>query len=189
MHDTAMTFLEQNMNRWRDAHVSVVRNTLNEVKAWSGTTRIVEFGAQDINGTARSLLPAQGVEYVGVDIVEADGVTVVMDAAAVTPDHVGGLCHVVVCTNVFEHVQDWPALVRAAYNILRPDGQLWVQCGGPGFQVHSGRTETLELEPGEWYGNVAHTALEAVMKDVGFRIVRTHWREQWPHDTTGVGTK
>lgn len=191
MHESCMSFVEQQLLRYRNISVATVTNTVNEVRMWHGNTRIVELGSQDVNGSPRHLpvLQVPGVEYVGVDIADGPGVDVVADARTVTPEVVGGTCQVVICTNVYEHVEDWPRIVQAAHGLLDTGGWFITQCAGPGFQVHSGRSESLVLEPDEWYRNVHPNDLYHAMKGAGFAAVQTWYRELWPHDTTGWASK
>lgn len=193
MHASAMAFVEEQLTQYVRSNISTVRNTLGEVRAWAGNTLLVEFGAQDVNGTIRDLPILQvptGLDYIGVDLAPGKGVDLVMDARYITPDDLGDRqAHIVVCTNVFEHDERWDELVAAAYRILVPGGWFIVQCAGPGFQVHSGRSESLELEPDEWYRNVPHDVLREVLRREGFVSYRTWYREQWPHDTTGFAQK
>lgn len=193
MHDSCMAFVEQQLNAFVAREVQQVRNTVGEVRAWSTPVRIVEFGSQDVNGTPRNLpllAPKPGLTYIGIDIAAGPGVDIVMDARDVTADDLGDeLADVVICTNVFEHDEHWPELVMAAHRILRPGGWLIAQCAGPGFQVHSGRSESLVLEPDEWYRNVPRDEMENALKLAGFGTVRAWFREQWPHDTTGLAIK
>lgn len=192
MHATAMSFVDNQLRAYVKANVSTITNTVGEVRGWSGMTRLVEFGAQNVNGTIRDLdvlRTPSGLFYLGVDLALGEGVNLVADCRDVTVNDVGGPAHIVVCTNVLEHEQAWPDIIAAAYRILVPGGWFIVQCAGPGFQVHSGRSESLTLEPGEYYGNVDHNDLRTVMVDAGFDTVRTWYREQWPHDTTGTGIK
>jgi len=164
-----------------------VPSTMAGERSWR--PRVVELGSQDVNGTPRTLPILDGCEYVGVDLTAGPGVDVVADARTVTAEQVGGLANIVICTNVYEHVQDWYQIIFSAYGLLHSGGWFITQCAGPGFQVHSGRSATLTLEPDEWYRNVPHTELQEVMLAAGFNDVHTWERGKWPCDTYGVGVR
>ena len=178
MHHTAMEFVENAFTEYRQSN------------DWNRSKLLVEFGAYDVNGSIRELFTNASINYIGVDLQAGPGVNIVKDAAQITPADLNGkLADIVVTTNVFEHVEDWEAIVSSAYGILKEGGWFIVQCAGPGFGAHSDKIESTELEPDEWYRNVPHEELQAAMLDAGFKNVKTRWRDEWPHDTFGQGIK
>jgi len=175
MHHTAMQFAERALRlAWKP-----------EWAEHDTMCHIVEFGAQNVNGTVRDLFEPCGyspVWYCGIDLEPADDVTLVMDAADVTVDHLGWRADIVICTNVFEHVQHWNRLIEAAARILRPGGWFILQAAGRGFQVHSGRRESLELDPGEWYENIEAKPLDHWLRHWGFTDITINEPSGWPQD-------
>ncbi|WP_406444589.1 class I SAM-dependent methyltransferase [Streptomyces sp. NBC_01613] len=134
---------------------------------------VLDFGGRDINGSVRDLLPA--AHWLGVDKTAGPGVLLVVDLTVLgsTPVAYG---HVIVCTEVFEHVQEWPNIVRAAAQSLREDGPelFFVTCASTGRRPH-GASGEMDPPPGEWYANVAPGELEAVLQRY-FKDVHVEYR-------------
>lgn len=114
--------------------------------------RTVEFGSLDINGTVRSLFEGS---YLGIDVQEGPGVDLVADATQWSADTP---VDCVVCCEVFEHLEAWPALVRSAAQCLRQGGTLIVTCAGPGRDPHSA-VDGNALRPDEHYANIEPSEL------------------------------
>ncbi len=125
--------------------------------------RCVEFGSRDINGGLRDLLPA-GATYVGVDVQDGPGVDVVADGATFVPESLPDL---VLCTEVFEHLETWRDVVANAHEILGSGGTFIATAAGPGRAPHSARRESVP-DADEWYRNVTWEALQDALKAAGF---------------------
>ena len=67
----------------------------------SSGLKILDIGAQDVNGSLRSLAPKNN-EYVGVDFCEANGVDIVLDDPYVLPFEPETF-DVIVSTSCYEH--------------------------------------------------------------------------------------
>jgi SAM-dependent methyltransferase len=93
--------------------------------------RVVEVGACDVNGSARSLVVG-AASYLGVDIRPGPGVDVVMAGENLPP----ACADVLVCTETLEHVGDWRAFLEGLGRALVPGGLLVLTCRGPGFPRH-----------------------------------------------------
>lgn len=126
------------------------------------TGAVLDFGGRDINGSVRGLLP--NAHWLGVDITPGPGVDLVLDLTTVGSMPVA-FGHVVACTEVFEHVQEWPQIVRAAAQSLRADGPqvLLVTCASTGRRPH-GASGEMDPPPGEWYANVPPDDLRASLE-------------------------
>lgn len=111
--------------------------------------QVLDIGGRDINGSCRPLFPA--ADYTALDIAPGDGVDIVADAAAWTPDQIYDL---VLCAEVFEHTDSWPQICKTALAATRPGGLFIVTCAGPGRAPHSAVDGRHRLFPGEHYGNV-----------------------------------
>lgn len=133
------------------------------------TGSVLDFGGRDINGSVRGLLPA--AHWVGVDRVPGPGVDLVVDLTAVGSTPVA-YAQAIVCTEVFEHVQEWPQIVRAAAQSLSAGGPelFFVTCASTGRRPH-GASGEMDPPPGEWYANVPPGVLEARLLD---RFDRVH---------------
>lgn len=117
--------------------------------------RALDLGGADINGTGRDLLPA--AKWTGLDIHPGPGVDVVADATTWTPPP-GAEWDIVVCTELLEHVDRWPAVVTTAACALVNAGYLFVTCAATGRRPHGARGEPYPA-PNEYYGNIDPTEL------------------------------
>lgn len=92
--------------------------------------RIVEIGAQDVNGSIRAFAPA-GATYIGVDFVQAKGVDVVLDDPYQLPFETGS-CDVVVSSSVFEHSELFWLLFLEIMRVLKPTGVFYLNAPSNG---------------------------------------------------------
>jgi hypothetical protein len=144
---------------------------------------VLDIGGRDVNGTCRSLFP--NADYTVLDIRPAENVDIVADAATWTPDREYDL---MLCTEVFEHTEVWPAICMTAYKAVRAGGQFIVTCAGPGRPPHSAVDGRFALHPGEYYANVDPDELRAVLAECGFEDITVEFRAN-PCDTRAVATK
>lgn len=145
---------------------------------------VLDLGGRDINGTPRALFPA-ATTYRVLDVAPGPGVDVVADAASWTPD---GEYDVVVCTEVFEHAKDWPAICATAYAACRSGGVFIATMAGPGRPVHSAVDGGWSLYPGEHYENVHPADLRTVLIELGFVEVLVDRRDS-PADVRSFARK
>ena len=125
--------------------------------------RVIEFGAQDINGAARNCVPPIYKTWFGVDRVDGNGVDQVGDCAAEV--YLPGTWDVAVCTNVLEHDYRWRSIVVNLIRHVKDGGVVLIQCPGPGFTPHSGRVEG-PLQEGEYYANVSAAEIEHIVRAI-----------------------
>lgn len=124
-----------------------------EARAWVAQwvpdrpVSVLECGGRNINGGVRDLFTA--TRYVSVDLEPGPEVDVVGDFA----EHAGDLVDVVVCCEVAEHCEHWPALLVAAVRNLTSGGLLVFTAAGPGRAPHSA-VDGGDVRPGEWYRNI-----------------------------------
>jgi hypothetical protein len=123
--------------------------------------RVLDLGGRDINGGIRDLIP--NGKWMGVDITDGPGVDLVHDCTEPWDEGLPRF-DIVVCTEVLEHVQRWPALLRTCAQALDPMGAqlLFVTCASTNRRPH-GASGALDPAPGEWYRNVPPTDLSAVL--------------------------
>lgn len=138
---------------------------------------VVEIGARNVNGTVRDHFP--NADYWGIDAQPGPGVDEVADGALWRP-----LAHVdlVVCTEVFEHTRNWPAIVLNSIHMLRPGGRAVFTCAGPGRAPHGLHVDD-PLQPGH-YANVSVDQLRTAMLTAGYVDVEV---EQLGDDTRATG--
>jgi SAM-dependent methyltransferase len=129
----------------------------------AGAAQVVDLGGFDVNGSPRALFSPATV-YRVVDTRAGPGVDIVADAGTWLPaPELRGAFDVALCTEVFEHVQHWQAIVYNLWLLLRPGGVCLVTCATAPRRPHS--IDGVEPPPpGEWYGNVAPEALRATMQ-------------------------
>lgn len=119
----------------------------------------LDIGGVDVNGSARHWLSAV-THWHGLDVEAGPGVDIVADATSIPDMYPFREAYdVVLCTEVLEHVEDWPAVVRNAAWSLKPGGVLVLTCAGRGRTPHGARGARRPA-PGEHYGNVESRDLQ-----------------------------
>lgn len=153
MHDEAMAFVLRARNRTVERHAKA---------------RVVEFGARNVNGSARTLF-AWAAQYVGVDRTAGSGVDVACDARVFAD------CgfDVAVTTETLEHDPNPADIIEAAHRALRVGGVLIVTAAAPPRQPHRCDGTVGDLD-GEHYRNVTVNDLIAWLAD-GWRDVVVEW--------------
>lgn len=137
--------------------------------------RGLDIGGQAVNGDARSIF-GNDIAWDILDIVDGPGVTVVADATdTVTWLALSGRFDVVLCTEVLEHVEQWPLVLDCAAAALRPGGTLIVTCASTHRPPHGANGEA--TPDGQWYGNVAPEDLTAALTE---RFVHCETKYQHP---------
>jgi SAM-dependent methyltransferase len=124
---------------------------------------ILDIGGRSVNGTPRGLFP--NADFAVLDIRPGPDVEIVADAATWEPN--GRRWDVVLCTEVFEHAREYPAICKTAFVACRPGGRFIVTCAGPGRVPHSAFVEA-GLQPGEFYENLTATRLRDAMESAGW---------------------
>ena len=91
---------------------------------------IIDIGSQDVNGSLRSVAPANNT-YIGVDFVEARGVDVVITDPYCLPFENESV-DVVVSSSCFEHSEFFWLLFNETLRILKPAGLLYINAPSNG---------------------------------------------------------
>lgn len=98
---------------------------------------VLDVGACDVNGSARSVLQPYGpAEYTGVDVAPGLGVDVVVNCERLAEWASGHCWDVVVSTEMLEHVRDWQTCLRNLLEVVADGGLLLVTTRSPGFPYH-----------------------------------------------------
>jgi SAM-dependent methyltransferase len=92
--------------------------------------RVVDIGAQDVNGSLRELCPPQ-LAYTGVDFVAGKGVEVVLTDPYKLPFEDGSV-DVVVTSSVFEHSELFWLSFLEVLRILKPGGLFYLNAPSNG---------------------------------------------------------
>lgn len=135
-----------------------------ELYAWPAP-RVLEIGSRNLNGGTRDLFDPAKTFFWGIDNRDGPGVDEVAEGQTWEAPEPFDL---VICTEVFEHVEDWERIVWTAARALRPGGTAIFTMATDPRPAHSG-IEPTELQLGEFYCNVSPLAL--------VREVATHFRD------------
>ena len=92
--------------------------------------KIVDIGAQDVNGSLRSVAPKNN-EYIGVDFCEGNGVDIVLDDPYTLPFE-SETIDVVVSSSCYEHSEFFWLSFNEALRVLKPSGLLYVNVPSDG---------------------------------------------------------
>lgn len=133
--------------------------------------RVLDVGGQDINGTVYDYLPSATIDV--LDLHDGPGVTIVADAAVWDPSQ---LYDVVMSTEGFEHMPDWPAVLRMMTRALDPQGPgvLLLTAASTDRRPH-GQHGAMDPAPGEHYANVDPAVLHDELAAVGFGMRDTRY--------------
>lgn len=108
----------------------------------------LDLGGQFVNGSCRELF--SNTTWSGLDIVPGPGIDIVADATTWVPDRDWDI---VLCTEVLEHVADWPSIIRVAAESLREGGTLFLTCASTHRPPHGANGES-GVPSDQHYGNV-----------------------------------
>ena len=93
--------------------------------------KIVDIGAQDINGSLRSVAPLKN-DYIGVDFVEGKGVDLIMKDPYSLPFEDSSI-DVIVSSSCYEHAEFFWLSFNEALRILKPTGLLYINSPSNGY--------------------------------------------------------
>ena len=144
-------------------------NAVGRMLAYSGINReepwdAIDVGGANWNGSARPHLP--NARWWVLDMSPADNSTdwqtyEVGDATTYRPEQPEDRFRhdVVLCTELLEHVQNWPAVVETLAHLVKDDGFVMITCASTGRPIHGATGGPVPLD-GEWYGNIDAPDLE-----------------------------
>lgn len=98
---------------------------------------VLEVGARDVNGSIRPYV--EGLKprhYTGVDIEAGKGVDQVCDAVDLIERFGESMFHLVITTEMMEHVEDWKTVIHNLKGVLRSNGVLFLTTRSKGFPFH-----------------------------------------------------
>ena len=181
MHPEAMEFVDRMVRAYDLADAEVV----------------FDLGGADRNGTTRDLFddplwvaidvdPDSDVD-VAADLTDAVEVHHALRAwAGATGSEVWPVADVVLCTEVLEHVSDWPAVIRTALSVLAPGGHLILTAAGDGRPPHAADGSPGGPKPGEHYRNVPESQVRGVLAAEASVGEITDWQtwHRWPPGDT-----
>src|SRR6266699_5944411 len=98
---------------------------------------VLEVGSLNVNGSVKQMVMSRGpMSYVGVDIVEGDGVDQVVNADNLIDMFGTNSFDVVVCCEMLEHTEDWRTSIANMIGVLRPGGVIVITTRSKGFGYH-----------------------------------------------------
>jgi hypothetical protein len=131
--------------------------------------RVLDFGGCDVNGSPRPLF-SEETDYRVLDARPGLNVDIVADAVSWTPPpEYRAAFDVVLCTEVFEHVQHWRGILYNLWLTAKPAGFCLITCATHPRPPHS-IVGTVPPPAGEWYANVPADELLAPMRFLFRRV-------------------
>jgi SAM-dependent methyltransferase len=138
---------------------------LREVKAKIGQPkRILEVGSLNVNGSAREVFQEGAEVYQGIDLVEGEGVDLVMDIKDYNSNYHD--FDLIICCETLEHDPTFWLSVEKMKKLLKPGG--WLIITTPGF--HFGEHKY----PRDYYRFMMDT-----YQDVFFKGMRNFYIEEF----------
>jgi SAM-dependent methyltransferase len=95
-----------------------------------GTARVVDIGAQDVNGSLKTVVPSS-FQYVGVDFVAGKGVDIVIEDPYELPIETGSV-DAVLSSSCFEHSEMFWLSFLEIMRILKPHGLFYLNAPSNG---------------------------------------------------------
>ena len=100
-------------------------------KPGTGNLKITEIGSQDVNGSLRSIFPANH-EYKGIDFVAGKGVDIILDDPYKLP-FADDSFDVVLSSSCFEHSDMFWLLFNEIIRVLKPGGLFYLNIPSNGI--------------------------------------------------------
>ena len=140
MHQEAYDGFKHMLNMAQDS------NDFDRSAPWEG----LDVGGRNVNGSVRAELP--NTRWTGLDMRSGPDVDIVADAATWVPD---GQYDIVIATELFEHAENWKAIIRTMWLALDQSGPgIFIStCASFGRPSH-GASGEWGVPEGEWYCNV-----------------------------------
>ena len=129
MHQTAM----DNAKQFFDCYAPLFPNKRTVEDELHSKVRVVDIGAQDVNGSLRSVCPAH-FEYIGVDFQQAKGVDVVLTDPYSLPFEDESV-DIIVSSSCLEHSEMFWLVYLEILRVLKPFGVFYLNVPSQG-QFH-----------------------------------------------------
>jgi SAM-dependent methyltransferase len=117
-------------------HATAINNckyffdTYSKSFAHHETSKVVEIGSQDVNGSLRQVCPSN-FQYIGVDFQEAKGVDLVLDDPYTLPFESNSV-DIVVSSSCFEHSEMFWLVFLEVLRVLKPKGLFYLNAPSAG---------------------------------------------------------
>lgn len=128
----------------------------------------LDIGGRDVNGQVRDFWP--NMSWTIVDLIKPTGTEDCTDyiIADYSVYNFGDTkFNLVLCTEVFEHTDQWYSMVRNSYRDLVTPGLFIATCAGPGRPPHNA-FDGSALREGEYYWNIEPGDMAWALMAVGY---------------------
>ena len=99
--------------------------------------RVIELGSRNVNGSARRILRHLNPEfYIGIDATPGSGVDVIWNVEQINLLYPKEIFHLVVATELLEHVQNWRRAIENMFYLCAPEGYILITTRSEGFPLH-----------------------------------------------------
>lgn len=164
MHIEVQDFVFKQFHNWRSGVENAHRKNFE----------VLEIGSLDINGSIKSIFTPFASDYVGIDVQEGPGVDIVADATTYVLDEA---FDIIVCCEVFEHLENWKEVVYNSFINLKSGGIFIGTCAGEGRPPHSAIDEK-PIRSHEYYQNVGNWNMTQTLEKAGFDFIMTETDKQ-----------
>lgn len=164
MHLAVQDFVFKQFHGWREG------DSLSHRKNFV----VLEIGSLDINGSIKSIFVPFASSYTGIDMQEGPGVDIVADATTFVKKDT---YDIIVCCEVFEHLENWKHVVYNSYWNLKDGGMFIGTCAGEGRPPHSAIDER-PIRSHEYYQNVGQWNMTQTLENAGFDFISTETDKQ-----------
>ena len=123
------------------AQMNFLKRVRREFPQFFNTSKVLEIGSYNINGTVRDLF--KNCDYTGIDVAPGKGVDIVCTGEKYNaPENSFDHC---ISSECFEHNPEWVATFSNMIRMTRPQGLLIMTCATTG-RVEHGTKKTAEHE-------------------------------------------
>ena len=114
------------------------KKMIEDVPSLVKEIRVIELGSLNVNGSIRPLLrkKLEPEFYVGVDAMPGPDVDVVWRAEQLDLLYPKEIFHLVVTTEMLEHVRDWRRVIEILFYLCAPGGHILITTRSEGFPKH-----------------------------------------------------
>lgn len=163
------------------AEVEMFLAEASQYVPWDGA-KVIEVGAQNVNGATRDRVLGVPARWVGIDLVPGDGVDLVGDAAELLA-HLARTTSgydIAVSTEVLEHAPNWADILVGMIQVLAPGGYLVITCAAPGRPPHAASGG--DMHEDEYYQNVGLADVLPIIEGHGLQLLYAVETSSFPQD-------
>ena len=110
--------------------IQPVRDFVTEFVKDKHFKKVLEVGSRSVNGSIKAQFEYKYDEYIGLDLIEGDGVDILDDAMNIPKHWPDETFDLVICVETLEHVKDPVRIVENMRNVLKSGGWLLITTPG-----------------------------------------------------------